>query len=237
MIRLLVFVFTLFSGPAFACEAVFHRDRAFTICTADLSRDTISLHLMGRDGEPLGSFVALEREVSDPIRFAMNAGMYHQDRRPVGLYIEDGRQTARLVTREGPGNFGLLPNGVFCVMEGRAQVIESKAFEADPPPCRHATQSGPMLVIGGALHPRFLPDSPSLKRRNGVGATPDGRMVHFVISDEPVTFHEMATLYRDVLGVRDALFLDGTVSRLYAPGIDRHDTGWPMGPMVAVTGG
>ncbi|MEM7711236.1 MAG: phosphodiester glycosidase family protein, partial [Pseudomonadota bacterium] len=207
------------------------------LCTADLSSDDISLHLNGPDGQPLGTFLALERSAGAPIRFAMNAGMYHQDRRPVGLYVEDGREAAGLVTREGPGNFGLLPNGVFCVAGDTAQVFESRSFAAAGRTCDHATQSGPMLVIDGTLHPRFLHDSPSLKLRNGVGATPDGRRVHFVISDEPVTFHEMATLYRDVLGVRDALFLDGTVSRLYAPGIDRHDGGRPMGPMVAVTGG
>lgn len=237
MIRLLAFVFALLSGAASACESVTHRDRAFTICTADLSRDTISLHLRGADGQVLGSFVALEQALDTPIRFAMNAGMYHPDRRPVGLYVEDGEQVAGLVTREGPGNFGLLPNGVFCVTDSGAQVIETRSFSGDPPPCRHATQSGPMLVIDGELHPRFLPDSPSLKRRNGVGIGPDGRFVHFVISDEPATFHELATLYRDVLGVRNALFLDGSVSRLYAPGIDRHDGGWPLGPILAVTGG
>ncbi|MEM7488809.1 MAG: phosphodiester glycosidase family protein [Pseudomonadota bacterium] len=237
MRRLWGVLFALLAGPALACEAVTHRDRAFTVCTADLSRDAISLHLNGPDGAVLGTFDALAQAVDGPIRFAMNAGMYHQDRRPVGLYVEDGREAAGLVTREGPGNFGLLPNGVFCVSGDRARVIESRAFAADRPDCDHATQSGPMLVIDGALHPRFLPDSPSAKLRNGVGAMPDGRRVHFVISDEPVTFHEMATLYRDVLGVRDALFLDGTVSRLYAPAIGRHDGGWPMGPMVAVTGG
>ena len=56
-----------------------------------------------------------------------------------------------------------------------------------------------------------------------------------MISDEPVTFHEMATLYRDELGVRDALYFDGRVSRLYAPSINRNDPGRRMGPMVAVT--
>lgn len=235
MIRLAALILLLTSGFAAACEAVGHRDRTFTLCTADLSTQAISLALMGDDGAPLGSFVALDRALDAPVAFAMNAGMYHQDRRPVGLYIQDGVQAKAIVTRDGPGNFGLLPNGVFCVRGDRAEVIESRAFAAAPPACDHATQSGPMLVIDGALHPRFLPDSPSRKLRNGVGASPDGRTVHFVISDVPVTFHEMATLYRDVLGVRNALFLDGSVSRLHHPAGGRSDGGRQMGPMVVVT--
>jgi uncharacterized protein YigE (DUF2233 family) len=237
MIRAAALLLALVGAPAAACEAVAHRDRAFTVCTAELPRDTISLHLDGADGAPLGSFVALEAAVDAPIRFAMNAGMYHPDRRPVGLYVEDGAEAAGLVTREGPGNFGMLPNGVFCIRETRADVVESRRFAAARPDCTHATQSGPMLLIDGAIHPRFLPDSPSRKRRNGVGADPTGTRVHFVLSEEPVTFHEMATLYRDVLGVRDALYLDGTISRLYVPAQGRADGGWPMGPIVAVTGG
>lgn len=223
------------TAPAAACEVVTHRDRAFTVCSVDLSTQRVDLRLNGADGTPLGNFVALERETQVPITLAMNAGMYHADRRPVGLYIEDGAQIAPIVTREGPGNFGLLPNGVFCIRPTRVDVVEARRFAADPPVCTHATQSGPMLVIDGDLHPRFLPDSASSKLRNGVGATPDGQVAHFVISDQPVTFHQMATLFRDVLGVRNALFLDGSVSRLHVPGIGRSDGGRRMGPMVVVT--
>lgn len=235
MIRLALVLWLASTGAAAACEAVTHRDRAFTVCTADLDRHEIGLRLENREGAPLASFAALERETRAPIAFAMNGGMYHADRRPVGLYVEDGTRGARLVTRAGPGNFGMLPNGVFCVRADRADVIESRAFAAMPADCVHATQSGPMLVIGGALHPRFIADSPYLNLRNGVGAAPDGRTVHLVISDEPVSFHEMATLFRDVLGVRDALYLDGRVSKLHAPAIGRSDLGWPMGPMLVVT--
>ncbi len=235
MIRLAVLILAVTGGAAAACEAVTHRGRAFTVCTADLVTQAISTRLLDDDGLPLGGFAALEAATDPTIVFAMNGGMYHPDRRPVGLYVEDGVETAGIVTSDGPGNFGLLPNGVFCVQATRAEVIESRIFAAAPPDCTQATQSGPMLVIDGALHPRFLPDSPSLKRRNGVGAMPDGRTVHFVISDEPVTFHEMATLYRDVLGVRNALFLDGSISRLHAPALGRSDAGRPMGPMIVVT--
>ncbi|SDY80407.1 Uncharacterized protein YigE, DUF2233 family [Jannaschia faecimaris] len=235
MIRLAALILALTTGFAAACQQVDHRGRAFTVCTADLAIQTIEMRLLGDDGLPLGSFATLEQQTDAPIVFAMNGGMYHPDRRPVGLYIEDGVRSKNIVTREGPGNFGLLPNGVFCVREGRADVIESRAFAADPPACTQATQSGPMLVIDGELHPRFLSNSASRKLRNGVGATPGGSTVHFVISDEPVTFHELATFYRDVLGLRDALFLDGSVSRLHDPSTGRSDGGRQMGPMIVVT--
>ena len=235
MIRTALLLWLALAGAATAaCEAVAHRGKPFTVCAADPARHDIAVRLNDADGAPLGSFVALELAVDAPILFAMNGGMYHQDRTPVGLYVEDGREERGIVTREGPGNFGMLPNGVFCVTDGRAAVIESRAFAADPPDCRHATQSGPMLVIDGALHPRFLPDSTSAKFRNGVGVAPDGR-VHFAISDAPVTFHEMGTLFRDALGTPNALFLDGSVSRLHAPALGRSDGGRPMGPILVVT--
>ena len=89
-----------------------------------------------------------------------------------------------------------------------------------------------MLVIGGKLHPRFLPDSDSRYIRNGVGVSPDGGTARFAISEEPVTFHEFARFFRDVLGTPDALYLDGKISRLYAPSVRRNDTGFPVGPII-----
>ena len=164
----------------------------------------------------------------------MNAGMYHTDRRPVGHYAENGEELAPVIARKGPGNFGLLPNGVFCIREGRADVFETGQFVSAAPDCTHASQSGPMLVIEGALHPRFLPDSDSRYIRNGVGTSADGRRAVFVISDAPVTFHQFGSFFRDGLKLPQALYFDGNISRLYAPGLDRFDGGFPMGPMVGV---
>jgi uncharacterized protein YigE (DUF2233 family) len=138
---------------------------------------------------------------------------------------------SRIVTRDGPGNFGLLPNGVFCIGES-FRVIESRSYKKTKPDCRYATQSGPMLVIGGELHPKLLPTSDSLNVRNGVGVSEDGQHAVFVISNDEVNFHAFARLFRDELGLPNALYFDGNISRLYSPQLDRHDAGFPMGPIV-----
>ncbi len=221
---------------AASCSSVQHDGRRFTMCEADARRDEVRLWHRSPEGRVWGGFERLNAALAAEgkrLGFAMNAGMYHPDRAPVGLYVEDGRTLARLVTAAGPGNFGMLPNGVFCVMDGRFAVVESRAFAARPPACRHATQSGPMLVIGGRLHPRFLPDATSRHIRNGVGVSADGRRAVFAISDEPVTFHEFARLFRDGLGLPDALYLDGSVSRLHAPALGRSGAfGRMLGPIV-----
>lgn len=208
----------------------------YTLCEVDMRREDLRLFLNAPDtGAPLSSFHNIDAMLEPEgltLGFAMNAGMYHSSRAPVGLYVEEGQQTMRLITRKGPGNFGLLPNGVLCLRKGRADVIETLRFQRDAPACRFATQSGPMLVIDGALHPRFLRDSDSLNIRNGVGTTQDGTRAVFAISDQPVNFHAFGRLFRDHLKLGQALYFDGNISRLHAPTLGRSDLGFPMGPVV-----
>lgn len=221
---------------AVECRNLTEGNNRFTICEASASED-IRLFLRDETGAILGGFGRIAQGLARQglhLQMAMNAGMYHQDRAPVGLYIQDGAQDMRLIPNAGPGNFGLLPNGVFCLRKGRADVIETLAFQANPPACVHATQSGPMLVIDGKLHPRFLRDSTSRYVRNGVGTSADGRRVVFAISRNPVTFHEFGRLFRDTLNLPNALYFDGKVSRLYAPMIGRDDPGFPLGPIVGI---
>ena len=177
------------------------------------------------DDKPYANFAALAAALSArgrKLRFAMNAGMFGDDFAPVGLYVENGKRLRRADTRAGPTNFHLLPNGVFWVGDGVAGVEETSRFLADAPAAKFATQSGPMLVIDGHIHPKILPTGASQKVRNGV-CVRDGVTAIFAISDEPVTFHAFARLFRDGLGCANALFLDGSVSSLYAPELGRDD--------------
>ena len=165
----------------------------------------------------------------------MNAGMYHDDRAPVGYYLENGTEYQSVISSDGPGNFGLLPNGVLCLRKGRADVFETMRFLTESPDCTSATQSGPMLVINGKLHPRFLKDGTSRYVRNGVGTSADGKRAVFVISNGVINFHDFAVYFRDQLNLPNALYFDGNVSRLRAPELGRNDLGFsPLGPIIGV---
>lgn len=194
----------------------------------------IELVAAGPGERAVRQFDDLERRLgsrTDKVAFAMNAGMYDNDGRPIGLAIVAGRQKHGINLRKGGGNFHLMPNGVFQVhKDGRAEIIPSKQWKASPS-IRLATQSGPMLVIDGKLHPAFEPDGSSRYIRNGVGIAPRGAPL-FVISEDPVSLGRFARFFRDRLKVRDALFLDGSVSALWDPANGRRDLTKPLGPMV-----
>ena len=217
---------------AAACGDLSYEGASYTVCDVAVGED-LRLFLSGPDGV-WGSFAAVNETLAamgQQLGFAMNAGMYQPDRSPVGLFVQDGVAQSRIVTSDGPGNFGLLPNGVFCVGDTFA-VIESRSYAATVPHCRYASQSGPMLVIGGKLHPKFLRGSASKFIRNGVGVSADGATATFAISNDPVNFHAFARLFRDALGLPNALYFDGKISRLYALELGRNDLGFPMGPII-----
>jgi len=225
------------AAPATAtspCETKTFEGSTFTACRYDSRLHRIAL-ADARDGKPLRGFEALEESLDGDapnLLFAMNAGMYDEEGMPIGLYVEDGKQLHAINLRDGPGNFHMKPNGVFAVDEGgRVSIAPSGQWKGRK--ALFASQSGPMLLIGGKLHPKIQADGPSLHIRNGVG-TADGRTAWFVISEDPVSFGRFARFLRDGLGCRDALFFDGTVSSLWDKGADRMDAGYPLGPMVAV---
>jgi uncharacterized protein YigE (DUF2233 family) len=222
---------------AAACRKVMHLTRPYAVCSFDPAASDIRIFHRGHDGRPYGGFENLSRDLrqeGEYLEFAMNGGMYEADLSSVGLLITDGVERKPIDRGKSWGNFYLKPNGVFFLQGDRAGVMETEAYVATGIKPDFATQSGPMLVIDGTLHPAFLPQSDSLQIRNGVGVARDGKAV-FAISLEPVRFHDFATLFRDQLDCANALFLDGSISSLFAPSMKRYDNAHPMGPIIAVT--
>jgi uncharacterized protein YigE (DUF2233 family) len=217
-----------------ACRALTYADADYVVCSARPDELTLSLHLRNKNGAIFGGLGAVRDEVEaigKSVIFAMNGGMYHDGGAPVGLYIENGKQEAKLSTRGGAGNFHLRPNGVFIIEDGKPIVLDTSRFQKSGLKPDYATQSGPMLVINGKIHPKFDPASSSNKYRNGVGVDREGT-AHFVISDDAVTFHAFAMLFRDELKTPNALFLDGSISSLLSTELGRHDRLWPVGPVI-----
>src|SRR4029077_20555536 len=219
------------------CRAMEHERSAYIVCEIDLRQQTIRLYWRRPDGTPYAYLSALPRALegeAGKLLFATNAGMFDPALKPVGLYVEQGRELGAVNTNAGYGNFHMKPNGVFYVTGDGAAVAETRAFLKQRPRTALATQSGPMLVIDGRLHPRFDRDSTSLKTRNGVGVRADGK-VTFAISQGEVSFDAFARLFRDGLNCPNALFLDGgSASSLYAPSLNRHGNILSLGPMLAV---
>ena len=219
------------------CGEVEHLGQRYTVCSVDTKTDDLALFLRDPTGKPYATFDQLAASLAQTHRslvFAMNAGMFQTDLSPVGLYIEGGATRHPANTRDGPGNFHMKPNGVFYFGPEGTGVMETQRYlDAHLHPA-FATQSGPMLVIDGQIHPRIQADGTSLKIRNGVGVR-EGHLALFAISNDPVSFYQFASLFRDKLGCFDALFLDGTISTLYAPALGRSVQWLPVGPMVGVT--
>jgi uncharacterized protein YigE (DUF2233 family) len=237
----LVLVLVLASGNARTVECASNILNAgmVTVCRVDLLHERLQLFWRDGSGQPYGQFSALRDSLAkrgQTLEFAMNAGMYRPDLSPVGLFVADGSEQAPLNRHTGSGNFSQQPNGVFLVDGNSARVITTDEYGREQPKPLLATQSGPMLVHEGEITTSAVmsPNSQWRKIRNGVCAPSPGAVM-FVISEFPVTFYEFAGYFRDHLHCHEALYLDGSISRLYAPRLGREDHGSDIGPIIGVT--
>jgi uncharacterized protein YigE (DUF2233 family) len=201
----------------------------------------IHLHWKNATGEKYISIQKLKQDLEkkgETVMMITNAGMYNPDNSPQGLFIDKGKQLVPMDTSRGPAgqtlNFFLMPNGVFYIGNDGPKVVVTEKFPKFTKGIKFATQSGPMLVIDGKLHPKFTKGSNNTNIRSGVGITRDKQVV-FAISDRPVNFHDFAMLFKDALHCDNALYLDGAISQMYLPTTRRMDLGGDFGPIVAVT--
>lgn len=185
---------------------------------------TDDIRLFGEDakGIPYGRIGRLRDSLSaggETLVFAMNGGMYRRDHKPVGLYVEQGQVKHPINrVRKAYGNFYLQPNGVFSLEKDGSPHITLTTEFALGPETYYATQSGPMLLFYGKMHPAFNMGSSNKLIRNGVGILPDGKLL-FAISRQKINLWDFATFFKEK-GCKDALYLDGVVSRAYVPSQD-----------------
>lgn len=226
---------TIASQVESTCRSVIFENTPITDCIAIPERHRIATALANSEGANFRSLSSFA-ESRDPrtIAFAVNGGMFDDEGDPIGYFVESGERKKELNTADGEGNFHMKPNGVFFGTGDSWEIRTSQDFlqnVSDRP--EFGTQSGPMLVVNGKLHPEITQDGPSRTIRNAVGIDDKGR-AHFVISSAPISFGKLARFYRDELKVKDALYLDGSVSQLWNPATERLDSGAPIGPILVI---
>ncbi len=218
-------------------QTVLFKNKLFDIFVLNTRSSEIGLFLDDENGAPLLSFSKLKQLLASrnqELTFAANAGMYQPDFSPQGLFVANGQLRQPIDLSEGNGNFYLKPNGIFSITRGgNAQVIRSEYFKRKPRNLLLATQSGPILVYDGTIHPAFRKGSSNLNIRNGVGVISSDLLV-FAISRQEVNFYDFAQLFRDRLKCNNALYLDGVISKMYVPQIGRNELNGQLGPMIAV---
>ena len=211
-------------------------DDRFITYIADCKKQNVAMYLKDEEGKNFASIANLQSWVEKNHRkliFAVNGGMYGPDHSPKGLFIEKGIVKSQLDTASGEGNFYIKPNGVFYLTDSNIPIIcDTKNFKNNGN-IKYATQSGPMLVIDGAIPAIFKQGSANLNIRNGVGILPDGRVI-LAMSKSAINFYDFANYFRSI-GCKNALYLDGFISRTYLPEKNWVQTDGDFGVIIGVT--
>lgn len=233
------------AGIGFSKQVTDSKGNIFDVFIVDLNKTPVKIYYQGDNGRRLNNFQQVKdylEEKGEKLVFATNGGMYTPQRTPVGLLIIDSKEVSPINLKDGDksgdttDNFYLKPNGVFALTNKGAFIVESSKFNdwSKKAKVTFATQSGPMLVINGDVHPKFHQDSSNLFVRNGVGVNSLSQVV-FVISKKEVNFYDFAMLFKQQLKCKNALFLDGFVSRMYLPALQRYDLEGDFGSIIAVS--
>lgn len=219
-----------------SCEKEKQINPDFVIYSADIKKDKIELFWKNNQNQPFKNIKNLKDYITSKnqkLKFAMNGGMFMENNIPKGLYIETFKTLHAIDTLSGEGNFYLQPNGIFYITKSnKSTVISTENFKTNSD-IKFATQSGPMLVINGIINPIFQEHSENLNIRNGVGILGNGNPV-FVMSKKKINFYNFASLFKS-LGCKNALYLDGFVSRTYLPEKNWIQEDGDFGVIIGIT--
>lgn len=214
------------------------KNTPFLIHIVDQKKQNLRFYWKDENGNNLKNFQNLKdwlHKEGKELVFATNGGMYKTDLAPLGLYIEDSKTLAKLNPYENEyGNFYLKPNGIFYLTtDNIAKIVKTEDFDPNDN-VQYATQSGPLLLIDGDIHPQFTQGSVNLNIRNGVGILPDGKVLFAMSTSKLINFYDFALFFKDK-GCKYALYLDGFVSRTYLPSADWEELEGNFGVIIGET--
>lgn len=202
----------------------------------DIKKQDLRFYWKDDKGEPFKSIQNLKNEVelkNATLIFAMNGGMFKKDFSPQGLFIQNKKNLIDIDTANGNGNFYLKPNGIFYITNDNIPFVCKTDVFKNKGNVKYATQSGPMLITDGKMHSAFKEGSTNLNIRNGVGILPNNKIV-FAMSKKEINFYDFAKYFQS-LGCKNALYLDGFVSRAYLPEKKWIQIDGSFGVIIAVT--
>lgn len=201
----------------FKFSTITFNNKFFDVVKVDFENiSLIKFYYKNSDGHKIENITQLKSLLSSQgkeLMFAMNGGIFAEDFKPLGLYIENGKKISEINLNEGEGNFYLKPNGIFVIQNNFAKIVKSESYKNSSDDL-FVVQSGPLLLIDNKINSNFKENSENKYIRNGVGVTEDGN-VFFVIFDEPVTLHDFTLFFKNQLHCMNALYLDGTISEMY----------------------
>ena len=230
MIPLLLAIAPLAAVAQDACQLT---DPKLTLqsYTVDAQRERIMMYWRKPDGKAYDSLRGLLGEINRDgrVRMAMNGGIYDKAYAPLGLYIENGQKKVAVNRASGGGNFFIKPGGVFYLRGQHAGIVSLDKLKSTKG-MDYAVQSGPMLIENGVINWRLKPSASSRKLRNGVGLTEQGKVV-FMLSERETNFYDFACYAKSRLNVRQMLYLDGTISKMYQQG---GSIPWQYHPFVSM---
>jgi uncharacterized protein YigE (DUF2233 family) len=225
-----IFIFLFFAS---ACLFVFAQNKKnagdhFVTYMVDIKKQELKLYWKNEANENFKSILNLKlwiEKKNKKLLFAANAGMYKTDNSPLGLFIEDKKIISPLNKANATGNFYITDDNVPFICTTSKFLNNGKI--------KYATQSGPMLVIDGRIHSAFTKGSANVNIRNGVGILPDNTII-FAMSKKEISFYDFANYFKN-MGCKNALYLDGFVSRTYLPEQNWIQTDGNLGVIIGVT--
>jgi uncharacterized protein YigE (DUF2233 family) len=218
----------------------FDGQHRFISFEANKNNTKIKMYWKDANNKIIGNLQALNTHVKsqgDSLLYACNGGMYMQNQSPLGWFVENGKQIKSINTKNGKGNFYLHPKGVFGIWQNTQGIIHSVQTKEEIDGVilekyTYGTQSGPMLIYNGKINELFTKNSSNLNIRNGVGILPNGN-TYFAMSTYPISFYDFAKHFKEK-GCKDALYLDGFVSRSYCPSLQYEQLDGEFGVMIGV---